>query len=230
MSTERIFNFGDAQLLSFGGVVSKNLTNDLHAFKAFDSTFADDYPHIISVAIEDVMSIRTDNVVIDEMTELTETVNETLSQCNVTFKTIRFFVKKVFADKMPVQNQFGLNDIDKVRKNVPKMIVFMKDLDGMVQKYKSELIEGGCSEAVLDSVKPLGEKLSADNVNQEQFKKQRGVITSNRVEKLNQLYSILKPVNDIARIIYTDSQEQLVKYTFPRPKSSNNGDDDLVVS
>lgn len=230
MSEQRKFNVADAIMLSYAGVVSANLGEDLPAFKAFDSTFFDDYPKRINDSIRDIKSIRTDNVVIDEMTELTEIVNATLSECNTAYKTLRFFVKKAFADSKPVQNQFGTNDIEKVRKNVPKMVVFMQDLKGMVQKYKAELIAAGCNEAVLDSIGPLCTKLNKDNIKQEQFKKERGVITSERVDKLNELYDLLQPVSEIAHIIFEDASAQLAKYALPTPKSSNNSEADLIVS
>lgn len=230
MSKQRNFNVSDATLLSFAGVVVSNLGNDIANFTAFDNTFAEDYPQTIDKAIKNVMSIRTDNVVIDEMVELTDIVNGILAECNTTYKTIRFFVKKVFADNTSIQNQFGVNDIDDVRKSVPKMVLFMQDLNGMVGKYKAELIAAGCNEKTLNSIRPLCTKLNDSNIKQEQFKKERGTITSERIDRINDLYNMLKPVSEIAHIIYSDEPAQLAKYALPKPKSSNNNSDDLLVA
>ncbi len=176
------------------------------------------------------MNIRTDNVVIDEMTGLTQIVNTSLAECNTAFKTIRFFVKKTFANNKAVQNQFGINDLVKVRRNVPKMIVFMQDLNGMVQKHKELLLTAGCNPALIDNIAVLGEKLSQDNVKQEQFKKERGVITQERVNKLNDLYNIMKPISEIAHIIYADNNAKLAIYALPKPKSSNDNAEDILLS
>ena len=53
------------------------------------------------------MAVKSDDVVIDEQTEKTTLVNKALAACNTAYKTIAHFVRKVYADNKPVQNQFG---------------------------------------------------------------------------------------------------------------------------
>ncbi len=83
---------------------------------------------------------------------------------------------------------------------------------------------------MIDSLPTLQQKLFEANNNQEMFKKERGKVTRERVEKINILYDHLKTISDIARIIYADNPAQLEKYLFPTPKSSTNSSDDLLTS
>jgi hypothetical protein len=73
---DRLFNINDAALQQHALTVSKLITKDMESFKAFDSTFPDDYPSLIEVCHANVQSIKTDMVVIDEMTERTQRVHD----------------------------------------------------------------------------------------------------------------------------------------------------------
>ena len=227
---DRDFNFSDASLLSYGEVLAATMPNDVTNFNVFDNTINDQYPVKITDAIAEVKNIRTDQVVIDEMTEHTQAVNNALAACNSYYKTVSFFVRKAFKGNTAVQNQFGLNDIAKVRMNVPKMIIFMNDIAGVVAKHQSQLVEVGCNEGLLSTGQKLGEDLKNCNVNQQRFIKERGLITQERVEKLNALYALIRPVSEIANIIFADNPAKLAVYQMPKPKSSTNSHDDLVVS
>ena len=61
-------------------MVASSLPNDISDFINFDDTFDENYHQIIQGGIDEVMGIRTDNVVIDEITELTQIVNTSLTK------------------------------------------------------------------------------------------------------------------------------------------------------
>lgn len=226
----RLFNIPDANLIEFGEMVAEKLPEDIEELHNFDRTITEAYPASIRSAINEVKSIPTDQVIIDEMAALTKNVNDALAACNKCYRTISFFVRKAFPHNQSIQNQFGLNDIANVRYNDSKMILFFNDVAKVVNKYRTELVEAGCNDSVLESLDEIGNNLKNANTKQELFKKERGVITSQRVEKLNQLYNLLVPISQISQIIFSDDQARLASYVLPRPKSSSNGPDDLIVS
>lgn len=226
----RLFNIPDAELLQHGETVSATMPEDLSHFITFDSTITEAYPTSIQAAITEVKAIKSDQVVIDEMTELTQAANNALAACNQAYRTISFFVRKAFSTNAAVQNQFGLNDIAKSRKNQAKMILFMEDLVRVANKYQESLISQGCNPSVLETLPVLRDTLKQSNTQQEKFKKDRGLITQERVEKLNRLYKLLVPASEMAHIIFADDQARLARYALPRPKSSTNNNDDLIVS
>jgi hypothetical protein len=226
----RLFSISDDKLRQHGETVAMSIGNDIGEFTAFDSTFDPAYDAVILNVINDLNAMKSDQVVIDEMTEYTQNSNDALAACNTAFRTISFFVRKTFPDNAAVQNQFGLNDIKNARKDQSKMVRFMDDLIIVCGKYGDTLIKGGCNPALIDSLPELREALNKAETAQEKFKKDRGLMTQERVLKLNELYRLLIPVSEIAQIIYADNEAKLSRYTLPRPKSSSNSDDDLIVA
>lgn len=225
---ERNFKLTDARLQQFGATVCETLPQDLLDFQAFDSTLPDNYADSIKAAIESIQTVKTDMVVIDEMAERTQAVNDDMAGCNTAFRTIKYFVMKCFPGNTAIHNQFGFNDIEKVRKNHARMLVFMRDFTGVTMQHKAKLVEAGCSEALVDSLPDLVSQLQNSKTEQEVFKKQRGLITQERVEKLNDLFDLLNPISDMAQIIYADDEARLNRYRFPTPKSASNSVDDLI--
>lgn len=217
---ERQYNIPDADLLQHGKEVATVITEDIQDFKQFDATFQDDYPASIQQAIDTVKAMKTDMLVIDEMAEKTTAVNEALSACNRAYRTVKYFVEKAFPDNKAIQNQFGFNDIAKYRSDATGMIVFMGDFITIVDKYKTQLTQQGCNEPLLDSLSALRDLLQNKKIEQELFKKERGLITQERVDKLNGLYRLLSPVSEVATIIYSDDKARLARYSFPRPKTT----------
>lgn len=226
----RLFNIPDANLLEFAEVVAQMYPSDAAAFIAFDSTFTAEYAGTISTAVEAVKATKSDQVIIDEIAELTQNVLDTMADCNQSYKTIAYFVRKAFADNKAVQNQFGFNDIEKVRKSQPKMALFMQQHANTAVKFKQELIDEGCQEALIDQLLGKAKALQEANVKQEEFKKERGVLTQDRILLLNEVYKLVKPINDVAQIVYSDDPARLAKYSMPKPKSTQGSSDDLIES
>lgn len=231
MSTnDRLFKFSDAELIQHAEVTAESLPDDIDDFIAFDSTIEAGYPTKISEALAKHNAMKPDALIVNEQAELTQKVNTAIANCNTTFKTILFFVKKAYANNMAVQKQFGINEIEKVRKNQPKLVLFMETLAQTAAKYKTDLVTAGCNQAVIDQLPTQAETLRTANIAQEKSKKERSVITQERVAVMNEIYSVLKPIHDITQVIYSDDPARLAKYSLPFPKSSNNNPDDLVQS
>ncbi len=227
---DRLFKIPEALLLQHAEVLAKMFPTDAADFRAFDSTIAEDYGTTIKDAIDAAIGLKSDQIIIDEMAEYTQHVLNAMSNCNLSYKTVAYFVRKAFKGDKAVQNQFGFNDIEKVRKSQPKMVLFMEQHAGTASKYKSDLLSEGCNEEVINQLLTNAEELKAANVAQEKFKKERGIITQERVKRLNHLYQLIKPLNDVAQIIYSEDQARMAKYTLPKPKSSQNTPDDLIES
>ncbi|WP_372645244.1 hypothetical protein [Ancylomarina sp.] len=94
----------------------------------------------------------------------------------------------------------------------------------------AELVAQGCQETLIDKLFVDAQNLKAANIEHEKFKKERGVITQERVMLLNEVYKLVKPLSDMAQIIYNDDAAHLAKYSLPKPKSSQNTADDLIES
>lgn len=227
---ERLFKFPEAKLLEYAQVVATMYPKDAASFMAFDSSFTAEYGDAIMDSIMAVKALKSDQVAIDEMVELTQLVLDAMADCNQSYKTIAYFVRKAFKNNKAVQNQFGFNDIEKVRRSQPKMVLFMEQHAGTSTKYKAELIAQGCQEVTIDKLLSKAQALLAANVKQEEYKKERGVLTQDRTELLNEVYKLTKPVSDVAQIVYSEDPARLAKYDMPKPKSSQNSSNDLIES
>jgi hypothetical protein len=227
---DRLFKMPEAKLLEHAEVVARMYPTDVVSFTAFDSTFTIEYETTIKNAISAVTALKSDQVIIDEMAECTQHVLDAMGTCNTDYKTIAYFVRKAFKNNKAVQNQFGFNDIEKVRRSQARMVLFMEEHAGTATDHKAELVAEGCNEALIDQLLVDAQNLKEANIKQEKFKKERGVITQERVKLLNGVYLLVKPINDIAQIIYSDDAARLAKYSLPKPKSSQNSSDDLIES
>lgn len=231
MSTnDRLFKFSDAELIQHAQVTVEALPDDIGDFIAFDSTIEAGYPAKISGSLARVNAMKPDTLIVNEQAELTQKVNTAIAACNTTFKTILFFAKKAFAGNLAVQKQFGINEIEKVRKSQPKLVLFMETLAQTAAKYKTDLVTAGCNPEVIDQLPTQAEALRTANIAQEKSKKERNVTTQERISIMNEIYMALKPIHEIAQIIYSDDLARLAKYSLPYPKSSNNNPEDLVQS
>ena len=226
----RKFNTTDGRLIEHGNSVVSFLPEDLKDFKAFDSTFGQPFVDQLKAGIDAVNQIKSDDVAVDEQTQLTDQVRESMEKCNKAFKTIAFFARKAFNGNESIQNQLGFNDIAEARSSQLKMIDFMGSLAKTATKYKDQLIEAGMNPRVIDSLPELHQELTEANNEQEMYKKERPSLTYERVERLNKVYDMLLYVSDIAKIIYADNPARLNRYKMPTPRTSTDSEDDLITS
>lgn len=220
----------DARIQEHAQAVIINLETDVGDFTLFDSSFSTANIGGLITQVDAIQSLNIDDVVIDEMVERTDLVLDKMAECNTAYRTVSFFVKKAFKGNRGIINQFGANDIAKVRQNQAEMILFMKSLSNVAEQYRTPLLDAGINPEVIDSLPLLHSQLLTVNNDQEIFKKKRGKLAQDRVIALNELYLSLRSISDMAKIIYADNPAQLAKYLIPYPKSSTDEEDDLMIS
>ena len=93
----------------------------------------------------------------------------------------------------------------------------MEELEGLANDYRAALLAAGCNAEVIASLPVLAAALKTADRNQEKFKKDRGVLTQDRVGYLNALYKLLAPIDAVARFIFKDDPTRLSKYSLPQP-------------
>lgn len=213
---DRDYNISDAELIEHTETIVATLLSDMPAFTAFDSTLTVDYITMLQDSVTSVKAFPSDDVMIDEMAEKTLLVENAFNACYNDYKTIAYFVRKVFADNPAIQNQFGINDIEKARKSQPKMVLFMESLAETSAKYATELTEAGCKQELIAGLGAKAAALNTANIAQEKFKNDRAINTQDRVVALNQMYQLLQPLHNAAAIIYRDDPARYSIYTMPQ--------------
>lgn len=238
--TVRRYNVSDAEMLSEARNFTTLVTKHLPAFSGFDSqAFSSESIEVFSTTIKGAEEMPTDNVLIDIMASSTQKANETLEKCYEEVSLTKYYAKKVFRDNKPVMNQFGYNDLTKIRKSVDKMIRFMDDLIGVVKYYESELSAGGYPEGGIGELTRLRDLLKTQRDEQKVLIKERPVKTANRIDKLNEVWQNMVQINDAANILFKDNAELRKAFSLPTHSTSlknvNNeeiiaDDEDIIVA
>jgi len=224
-NNDRMYSTSDAEMLETADVIAASLNDDIADFTAFDSTLTADYVTTVQGAVGRVKEIKPDNVVIDEMSEWTQKVDAAMKKSSDAYSNLAYFIRKAFNGNVAVQNQFGLNDYKKIRNNQAKMVLFMETLGDQATAHHDDLVAAGCSEGVITTVSEVATELSESNIGQEKFKKERGVLTQERVKRLNEVYQLLVPLSEAAQIIYRDDPARLSKYTLTSAKPAGGADE-----
>ena len=219
-NNDRMYSTSDAEMLETADVIAASLGDDIGDFTAFDSTLTADYVTTVQGAVGRVKEIKPDNVVIDEMGEWTQKVDAAMKKSSDAYSNLAYFVRKAFNGNIAVQNQFGLNDYKKARDSQAKMVLFMETLGDQATAHHDELVAAGCGEDVITTVSEVATELRESNIGQEKFKKERGVLTQERVKRLNEVYQLLVPLSEAAQIIYRDDPARLSKYTLTSTSSA----------
>jgi hypothetical protein len=216
MELKRLFRSSDAQFFEYADMIMEELPTDLPDFIAFDPIFTEDYVTKIQQASGNTRAVPTDEILVDQLGGKTQNVTGALKDCYEDYQTIAYYAGRAFKGNRSVQNEFGKNDIRKARNSQPRMIVFMDMLIKTTAKYSAELLQAGCPQALMDGLTAKADALRNANSGQEGFKKGRGVSTQQRIELMNELYEVLKPLNEAAKILFRDNPAKLKIYTMPR--------------
>ncbi|MBE0651897.1 MAG: hypothetical protein IH595_13795 [Bacteroidales bacterium] len=216
MDFKRSFTVSDSKFFEYADTVMAILPADLPDFTAFDPIFTGDYVNQIKLASDNARAVPPDEIIVDQLGGKTQKVKTALTDCYNDYQTIAYFAGRAFKGNVSVQNEFGKNDIRKARNSQPKMIIFMDLLITTVAKYSAELLQAGCSQELMDGLAAKADVLRNANSGQEGFKKGRGVSTQNRIQLMNSLYELLKPLNEAANIIFRDNPAKMKIYTMPK--------------
>ncbi len=225
----RIYNISDAILLEHSERLVGVIDKDIPKFSKFDTTINSSYSGSIKIAISKVYEIKSDTVIIDEMSVKTERLLSVHGECNRAYSTIAFFVRKAFPNDKNMANIFGANDIANVRKSKERMAPFMNTLEKNVAEYRDKLITAGCKEDVINSIPNLREKLIKASNDQDRYKNERNIYTRERVIRLNELYKKVAILSEIAQIIFADNEPLLKRYKLPSPAGTTKNNDNLLA-
>ncbi|MBN2639468.1 MAG: hypothetical protein JXR65_10345 [Bacteroidales bacterium] len=217
MKFSRNYNLSDALFLEYADVVGAGLPDDLAVFTAFDVTFTNEYVTQLLEAIATAKTIPSDEVLQARVSEETEHVKQALTDSYEDYKTLAYFVRKAFKDSPAVQKQFGSNEVQKAKKSQPKMILFMDSLAKTAAEYKETLVQSGCAATLIDGLAARADSLREANVAQERAKDNRRLQTQDRIQKLNQLYELLLPLEKAAHFVFSNDPQRLKTYSIPQP-------------
>ena len=211
---KRIFPNSDAEMTASARVIHGLLLSDLSNFTAFDSTITAAYAGLFLTAIVNADTVVADTAVIDMLVQKTDSIQTAMDKGKSKYNDVKYFVQKTFAKSMGTQNEFGLNDYDRARKNPAQMIQFLGEMYKACMKYKTELSAKGLSAAAIAEIQTIRTELQTSNTNQKMFKKERPKLTGERIMVLNKCFEYVTEVNAAAQRVYKDDLAKRNQFVY----------------
>jgi len=216
--TKRVYAISDAEALALEKTIKGCFVQDHADFAAFDerfsSPFETDWLNEITAAEEEAK----DNNILTQQTALTEDVEKWMEESKKKFQSSKYHIEQAFPASAAVLNEFGYSDYEKARKSQNKMIQFMNQFHKTAVKYSVQLIAKGFTQTKIDEIASIKTALDAANQKQEAFKKNRSVLTQERVGKLNTAWERMQDVCNAAKYVYPENYAKLARYIISESK------------
>jgi len=215
----------DDKLITHTSVVKEHFITHREAFANFNSTvFHAAYPDEFQGKINLAEQTISDGFILKTQVRHTNKVEEHKGELVRELASIDFTVKRAFAQDPSIVNEFRLNKISEMSKNIDSLIGFSKDVHVMIQNYQTELIAEGFTNDKTDHFKKKIEDLDKLRRIQVEAMHTRPLYTKDRIMKMNQLWKQLGELKEASDIIFADELE--IKALFALPKASTRSSDD----
>ncbi|HOZ91256.1 MAG TPA: carboxypeptidase-like regulatory domain-containing protein [Bacteroidia bacterium] len=222
----RKYDISDANMLTDANNKRAYFIEDQADFTAFDPDFANPYETDWETKIEAAETYIDDETVVDQMVGKTEYLHTTMKECRDYYQNAKHFIEKAFPNNVSVQGEFGFNDYEKARQTQPKMVLFMYKFHAVAVQYSAELIAKNYTQAMIDGIELLADKLKAANIQQDTFIGNRGVKTQTRSELHNAVWDVVTYVCKTGKLIYKNNYAKYNRYLLP---SSEEPDEELML-
>ncbi len=144
-------------------------------------------------------------------------------------KFLRYWVKKVYENDQASLKLFQLSKYWKVRNRQAELIAYLSALATTVAEQRSKLEVANVPADLLDSVADIAKSLKEANIAQENSKAERQADTQNRVDRLNDIYSVCVAFSNAAEFVFEENPAKRELYRVPgnsRSGTKGKGSDD----
>lgn len=210
------FKYAQADLISLGRLIYGYLTQDIATFSAFDGQrFTAQYLSNFDAAYTAARDMPTDETILDQQMIYTATIEEKMEAARKLYRNTKYFIKKAFENKPSIMNEFGANNYEDSRKSVPDMVLFLGNLNYMINKYATQMTAAGYNMAQANDIITLRNELETAKYEQVSFQSERKRYTQERIEKLNTLYQFITETCEAGKLIFEDNIAMYAKYVLP---------------
>ncbi len=218
MSTDQVgrtYNIPDTDMYEAARTMRESFILDKPGFITFDADFADPYAADWLTLIETAEALPQDEVLDDELTELTADVENEMKNCREKFQDSKYFIEKAFPDNKKRWNTFGFDDYDNARIRQGVLILFMNNFHTQAVKYKIDLIAAGYSQAKIDEIATRHTALLQANQDQESFKKEIAEQTQARHNANNEVWAEMVKTGSAGKRIFKNNFAKYQRYLLP---------------
>lgn len=226
-SLSRKFTIADPDMLEDSRTTHALFTEDLPAFNAFDASFDTIFADEWLATIDAGDGAPTDELYRDQLQIKTASVSAAKTACRAKYNEIKYFVQRAFPTNKEVQQSFGLDDYDKVRRSDTRLQEFMRRLHETATTNQAALIAANYSAAKIAEILPLAVALTDVNTQQEVFAKDQPKATRARIEIMNSVWASRTLVAAASKLVYANDFVKYQQYLLP---SSDAAAEDFAIT
>jgi len=210
----RVYNGNDANMTETARAIYDLFTLDVASFKAFDSTLDTTFRDAYLAQVEAAEQVVDDNVVIDQIVDLSDKAEETMNLAREKYVDVKYFVQKAFPKSAGIKGESGLHDYERARKSKTQMAGVLHELNLTCNKYNTELIAAGFNQTAIDDILTIRTGLLDKNSSQELLKRQRPKLTEDRILILNACYNTMTQINAAAQRVFRTDYAKQKQYVY----------------
>lgn len=176
-------------------------------FKVFDPELDITYSDKIIAQILAVEAVPPDYVLVALQMQESSRVMKLMASSLANVRGVRYFVEKAFPDEKLHLYEFGYPELSKVINSQSRFILFFKNFNVSLIKYKTELLSKGLQQSVIDECIQSAIDMDSANIKQEQAKKARYIATGTRIKAYDELWEMIGNVAKAGKIIFEDEPD-----------------------
>lgn len=227
LKEQRLYSLKDEQLIIQGEVIRDRFPKYAEKFSAFnDVKFHETYHEFIKTKVSVANSTMSDAFILQTQAKETEDVIKASDELMTALEPVIFIIKSTFATEKMILREMRVKDFKQKSHNPTSFIIFTRDLQVKIEKYKEKLVLGGLKEEYLTVLDAAVVELDKQRCEQVDAIQSRPVITKDRIEKMNDLYRTLMDLRNAAKIIFKSEPEVADLFDIPR-SSRHRGDEEI---
>lgn len=225
---KRLYVISDNEMLQDSKVCHVLFIDDLPAFQGFDPMFDAAFALNWKNAVSTAEVQPTDEVYRDQLQTKTQSVQEAMANCRAKYNEVKYYVRKAFPTNAGVQQEFGLDNYDSVRKSDVLMRNFMIQLHKAADKYSAELTAPGINYSApqIADIMLLADALDVQNIDQDKFKEEQQTATQNRITSMNNVWGFRTRVSEASKLIFAGDFAKYQQYLLP---STGTNSEDYAI-
>ncbi len=227
--SNRQFNISDDQLIVHSGVVKDNFVKHHSPFTEFNSVkFHAEYPELIASTIMAAKNTTSDGFILRGQAKETADVKTITKKLEKSLRKLSFNVKSSFEDQQSIMKEFRISAISDFTSNTDTFIGYIKDVLGVVNKYKTELLAVGMKEELITTIQDQLTELDKERREQIEAIQARPVLTKDRIDTMNNLWKHLVDMRDASDIVFDEAPEIRALFALPKATTRGSNDDEIV--
>jgi len=215
----RKFKITDANLLQYAQVMRRFFVQDQALFADFDASLTLQSAAKLQDTVDEV-TLMSDDKMKAILNVHTSTVEKQVKSSKKVVKQVRYFARKAFQNKPSTLGMFGFQLFLSAQRSQARLSKYMKQLHETTMTYENKLRAVGATNKLFTSVASEANLLANSDHNQEMFKLTRVNTTLERIKMLNEIWTFIQRVEEVASFIFEDNIAKRRLYIPPRRRSS----------